>query len=623
LPTCEHCGLPRSGRGRYCCSGCAVAAAILAGGGEQRTRGLFLRFGLAAFFSANVMLLTLLLYSGVEIPPAVMTLIRTLLLGLSLPVFAMLAPPYFRGLAADARRLRFSMDSLIAGGAGAAFLVSAAAVIHNSGEVYFDTACMVLLLVTLGRYLEAHAHTSSRRAVRELMELAPRREAHPGDRVRVLPGERIPVDGLVVSGLAAVDQSPLTGESLPVERGPGDTVYAGSLCLNAGLEIECTAGETLVERMIRSVEEAQSLRSPRERLADRLAAVLVPVTVLLAVVAAASGRLMDGLAVLVVACPCALGVALPMINVIAIGVAARRGILVRSAEALERLAEVRTVVFDKTGTLTTGRIRVIGEVPPEARAAAAGSTHPVARAVAAGASGPVPAARRIEELPGRGLRAELEDGRTVLLGQPRWVAAQVQSPPPVSGALWCAAQGRLLAELELEDPVLPEAREVTAELRRAGYGLVLLSGDRASAVARTAALLEIGESYGEMLPEEKAARVRALPRAAMVGDGINDAPALAAAEVGIAVHGGTDVGREIAQVVFLSPGLRQLPWLLNLARITRRMGRQNLGWALSYNAIALSLAAAGLLRPLWAAALMLASSLFVVTNTLRFPRRLS
>lgn len=669
---CAHCGLPARGSGRaseapvFCCSGCAVAAAVIGAarrGDAGAPRALLLRLGLAAFFGSNVMLLTLFLYSGTGAPPAALAFIKVLLAGASVAVFVLLGPPYVAGLARDVRRLRFSMDSLIALGAGAALAYSCAAVVRGRGEVYFDTASMVLLLVTAGRLFEAHAHVSGRRALVELLGMQPpaarvlRGEAwvtvdatavRPGDRIQVAAGERIPADGRIARGAAAIDESMMTGEAVPAERSEGERVRAGCLCLNGALEIdvEAGAGGTMLARIVRSVEEAQQERGSLEGAADRVSAALTPLTLLLAAGTGAWwwGRgvetaLMNSLSVLVVACPCALGIAIPMVNVVALGAAARRGILVRSVEALELLAGVDGFVFDKTGTVTSGRVAVKSvtavrgserEVLAAAAAAAAGSRHPVSRAIeeAAARAGIRPGpARRVEELPGRGVRAETEGGGLVLLGQPRWVAGETGGAAPVGAAVVCALDGEVVGGFGLEDPVTGEAREAARRLREAGLEVGLLSGDREEAVREAAGALGAAWAEGGLLPEDKAARIRALVaagrRVAMVGDGINDAPALAAATVGIAASGGADVARETAQVVMLEPGLGRVADAWRLALLTRRMGRQNLAWALGYNSLALAAAAAGYLQPLWAAALMLASSVAVVTNALRLPARLA
>jgi heavy metal translocating P-type ATPase len=531
---------------------------------------------------------------------------------------------------------------------------------------------MVLLLVTAGRLLEAHARRRGRRAVRELMELSPtlariRRAGawvpvdaatvNAGDWIQVLAGERIPVDGMIQRGASAIDESMLTGEPVPAERAPGDRVSAGSLVVDGTIEVRCTqpVDSSMVARIVSSVEHALEHRSHIERLADRAAAVLVPATVALAclVTIAWWGRgaeraWMAGLSVLVVACPCALGIAVPLVNTMAIGAAARSGILVRSAAALERLAHIDIVAFDKTGTLTEGQLRVAGilPVPPLderallvlAAAAAEDSLHPVSRAIAryARAAGvTIPSRNKVTVLAGRGVEATLASGCRVTLGQPAWVERGVERIPEgwrvaldaaaaaSNGVVYCAADGKLAGALLLEDSIAPDARAAVAACASLGLRTILLSGDRPAAVAHVAASLGIDDHEGGLSPEDKAARIQALQQnghaVAMAGDGINDATALAAAQVGIAVAGGTDVAREVAEVVFLDTGLHRLAWLLELARRARRVAIRNLLWTAGYNAIALAAAAAGWLTPVLAAALMLVSSLFVIGSSLRLP----
>jgi heavy metal translocating P-type ATPase len=620
----------------------------------RQSRGLLLRLGLAAFFSANVMVLSLFLYSG-EASPLAARLVDGLLLVLSVPVFVLLAPPFLAGMARDLRRRRPSTDSLIAIGTAAAFVYSVISYFRGSAAVYFDTATMVLMLVTVGRLLESNARLRGRRAVEQLIALQPpaarvwrddgwreiaAAEVRSGELVQVLAGERIPVDGRIARGASAVDESMLTGEPLAAEKEEGGAVHAGSLCLDGALQIETSgdSSQTLIARIVASVEEAQKLRSPLERMADKAAAAFVPAVVVLAAIVAVTTAWLNGLAVLVVACPCAMGIAVPLANVLALAAAARRGVLVRSSEALERLALTDTLVFDKTGTLTRGEVEVkyVAPVPGEddrtvlaaAATAAADSRHPVSRAVSrrAAESGVEPwPRRRVEVMPGRGVQVESEGGSLFVLGQPRWVASRVGSVPPnwlaEGGCVWCAVDGRFMGALLLDDPVSDEARECVAACRRLGLRLCIMSGDGQRPVAEAAAVLNIPFAEGGLLPEDKARRIRELRAAgakvAMAGDGINDAPALAAADTGIAVSNGTEVAREVAEVVFLEGGLWRLPELIQLARRTRRIARENLGWAFLYNTVAVAFAAAGMLRPILAAVLMHASSLLVTANSLR------
>ncbi len=668
---CSHCGIPFRVRSErvagpaFCCAGCAVAATLLAGtpGEPGHARKGLVRLGLAAFFAADIMVLTLFLYSvgpsDRSTPIAAVALVRALLLCFSIPVFVLLAPPFLNGMMRDLRRARLSMDSLISLGSGAAFGFSCASVVRGSGEVYFDTAAMVLLFVTAGRLIEAHARVRGRDGLRLLLEAqvakarvlrngawtaVDSREVQPGETIRVLAGERIPVDGVIREGSASVNASPVTGEAVPSGKMPGDPVFAGSVCLDGMLEVSCTAasGDSLLARIVAAVEQARMAPARSERLADRMAAVLTPATLALAAAALAvhwhagvEHAVLTGLSVLVVACPCALGIAVPLVYVMALSGAARRGVLIRSAEAWEQLAGIDTIAFDKTGTLTTGAIGVTRVVPLDgstteqviaaAAAAAQCSTHPVARAasrLAAGAPEPVSSA---EELPGRGVRVRTRGGRTILLGQPRWVAAETGEPEPAvageGGVALCAAQGRIAGALVLGDAPAPGVLQAVAECRALGLHMAVLSGDRETAVREIAAGFGIAEARGGLFPEEKARRIREMQRAgrriAMLGDGINDAPAMAAADVGVAVSNGVDVAREVAQVALVSGGAARIPELLRAARSTRRAARANFVCTILYNSAALSMAAAGWLRPLWAAALMLLSSILVVFHSMR------
>ncbi len=659
---------PDAARPAYCCAGCAVAAALLPpAGGENAprlTRSLMLRLGLAAFFAGNAMILSLFLYSlgrDDATPAYALLLVRGLLFVFSLPVFVLLAPAFLRGMMADLRRGRASMDSLIALGAGTAFGYSCFFVWRGAGPLYFDTACMVLLFVTAGRLIEANAHVRGRTALRELAAalvpearvdragawtMVPSAEVRLGERVRIVAGERIPVDGAVTAGAASVDESTITGEALPAARAPGDSVFAGSLCLDGWLEAECRAacGESLISRIIDAVEQAQLQPAKAQRVADRWAAALTPLTLLLAIGAAAwhwpqgaAHAAWIGLSVLVVACPCALGIAIPLVHATALAAAARRGILIRSGEALERLAEIAVAAFDKTGTLTTGEIEAVRFVPLngfselralEAAALAASCTaHPAARAVRRLAPAAMESPVSAREFPGRGVRVERVGGGSVLLGQPRWVAAESGKPAPTlafdAGALVCAVDGELAGAFELRDFPAPAAAETVARCRAMGIRVAILSGDRRAAVRRVAGELGIEDARGELLPEEKAGALRELRAAhgpvAMVGDGINDAPALAAADTGIAVSSASALARETAEVVLLSGDVRGVADAFELARWTRRAARINFMCAISYNLVALALAAAGLLQPAWAAALMLLNSVFTVFRACRTP----
>jgi Cu+-exporting ATPase len=488
-----------------------------------------------------------------------------------------------------------------------------------------------------------------------------------GDLVRIRPGERIPVDGVVVEGSSAVDESMLTGESLPVDKGPGAQVAAGTVNRTGTFVFRATAvgRDTTLARIIRLVEEAQGSRAPIQRLADRVAAVFVPIVLVVAAVTFLGWltlgpeprlalALTTAVAVLVIACPCAMGLATPTAIMVATGRGAELGVLIRSAAALEVLHRVDTVVFDKTGTLTVGRPEVTAVVPAAgvgedevlalAAAAEQASEHPLGEAVVRCAKErgvALPPLEAFTTVPGQGVDALTAEGRillgnrilmdargvdvTALDAEARALQAEGQT------VMYLAFAGRLLGLLAAADVLKPEAAETVAALRARGLAVVMLTGDHrrtAEAVARRAG---IGEILAEVLPEDKAAQVRRLReaghRVAMVGDGINDAPALAAADVGIAMGSGTDVAMDAADVTLMRGDLRGVVAALELSRRTIRIIKENLVWAFGYNVVLIPVAAGALypvagvlLSPILAGAAMAFSSVSVVSNSLRLKR---
>lgn len=558
-------------------------------------------------------------------------------------------------------------------------------------HLYFEAAAVVITLVRLGKWLEARAKRRTTAAIRALQALRPeqahllpdgvRREALqdvpvaellPGDRVLVRPGERIPADGIVERGRTQVDESMLTGEPLPVAKGEGDAVTGGSLNGEGPIEVRVTAAgaRSVLQRIIALVQDAQAGKAPVQRLVDRVAAVFVPVVVLVAVATAvlwmtvggadAERAVLHAVAVLVIACPCALGLATPTAIMAGTGAAARHGILVKDAEALEVAQRVRTVAFDKTGTLTVGHPRLVACVPAPGvdegaalRAAAAlqvGSSHPLAKAVLAAVGDAVPAAATdARTVPGRGVQGRVE-GVGLALGSPAWMA-ELGCPlqpeaalPPGWGPAIAAQQAagatlavlawlqdgawRPLALLAFADEPKPGAAGAIAALRARGLAVVMISGDQRAAAEAMARRLDLrpedGEVQAEVLPADKAAVVRALQgrggAVAMVGDGINDAPALAAADVGIAMGSGTDVAMHAAGITLLRGDPALVPAALDISSRTVRKIRQNLFWAFVYNVAGIPLAALGVLDPVFAGAAMAASSVSVVSNALWLTR---
>ena len=690
---CDYCGLPlaeswwkrraehKQGQ-QYCCLGCRFAANVAQERGPQGEANWTLaRLGLCIFLAINVMMFTMVLwtddvYVG-DAPNAASALagpladvLRYLCLLASLPVLYLLGGPLAAGAWQGLREGRPSTDLLLLLGVIAAYVYSTVSVLRGEGHVYFEVGCLVLVLVTLGRWLEATGKlrtTSALDALEKLLpekvrrvvdgreSLVPLHDIGVGDVLRVAAGERIPTDGVIERGTAHLDEQLLTGESSALVKEPGDAVFGGTLDVDSDLLVRVTAApqQGTLQRLIDAVTQARREKGRYQRLADRLAAWFTPLVMAVAIAAAvAHGArsgfehgLLTGLAVVLIACPCALGLATPLAVWTALGEAARSQVLFVSGEALERLAGARAICFDKTGTLTTGEARlaeVIAADPQtgdEARrraAALAGrSSHPLARSLAAAVSQDIERSVLVNTHPGRGLSAEI-DGDAVVLGSPRWMEelhlgtsedlhASIERLHAEGRSLTCIGwNGRVKGVFAFDEQVRPEAREALAACRAAGLHATVLTGDLP---ARAAAL---GEDLGvqvepKLLPDDKVAAIARIRAAwgptVMVGDGINDAPALAAADVGMALGCGADVSRESADVCLLGNDLRRIAWSIELARRTVRVIRQNLFWALAYNVLGVGLAAAGWLNPIWAAVAMTASSAFVITNSLRLNSR--
>ena len=626
-------------------------------------------------------------------------------LALTTPVQFWVGWTFHQGFLRDLRYRSASMSTLVSIGTSAAFFESLAVTLWphafagHAVTTYYDVSAVVITLVVLGRWLETRARGRTSEAIRRLVTLAPRtarvirggRESDVatadvvvGDFVRIRPGERTPVDGVVTEGASTVDESMLTGESLPVEKAPGSKVFAGTINRTGSFVFRATrvGAETTLARIITLVAEAQGSRAPIQRLADRVAAVFVPIVLALAALTfvvwwlvgpepAGLFALTNAVAVLVIACPCAMGLATPTAIMVATGRGAEEGVLIRSAAALERLYRVDTVVFDKTGTLTVGKpvvtdvvavasstvVRAAGstaEASPDmvsadevlalAAAAEQGSEHPLAEAIVASAKErglALPPIAEFVTVPGQGVDAMAVDGR-VLLGNRALMDARgidVAALAPRAEAL--AAEGKTVVYLAFAgqgfglvaaaDTLKPEARAVVARLKMLGLRLTMLTGDHrltAEAIARQAGVDVV---LAEVLPEDKAREIQRLQgegrRVAMVGDGINDAPALAQADVGIALGSGTDVAIEAADVTLMRGDLWGVVVAVELSRRTIRIVKENLVWAFGYNVVLIPVAA-GALYPLWgvllspilAGAAMAFSSVSVVTNSLRLRR---
>lgn len=686
---CAFCGLPlpasfsfganaAAGEIEYCCSGCRTVASVAE---SERERGAaangLLRLGLAIFFTMNVMVFTMALWSqDVYSDPSFDTPLAESLRGVfrwaallfALPVLYLLDRPIAVGVWQSLRRAAITTDLLILLGVTAAYGYSVVSVLRGSGHVYFEVSAMVLVFVSLGRWLEAKGKRRTGESLDALARLlpetvrrqmpqgkfveTPRGEIHTGDVVRVLPGERFAVDGRIIAGQASVDQQLVTGESRAAAKGVDDLVFSGTLNLDGDLRIEVTAadGSETVSRILKLVRAARSARGRHERLADRIAVWFVPAVCAIAMVAGwQQGQLagwdqgiMTALAVVLIACPCALGLATPLAVWTALGRAARVGVLFRSGLVLERLAHVQHACFDKTGTLTTGSpgaSELIVPVDKDRRHVlqvaahlAVGSTHPLSRSIAQfvrwGSEGlldlePV----SVETLPGRGLAGNLPGLGRVVLGSRRlmreegleWPESFTDDFSDDSQQVGVGWNGMVRGVFKFHEQLRPETGIALEECRQLGLDLRMLTGDEQGKVDAIVEQLNIS-AYSNQLPEEKASTLRSLANeggVAMVGDGLNDAPALATADVGVALGCGADVSRDAAGVCLLGDDLRRFPWAVALARQTVSVMKQNLFWAFAYNVAGIALAATGRLNPIWAALAMAASSILVVVNSLR------
>jgi Cu2+-exporting ATPase len=641
---------------------------------ERERRDKLLRWLVAGALGMQVMMLAEALYAGdwFGIEPGYAHLFRWVSLLLTVPILVFSARPFFAGAWRDLAARRVGMDVPVAAGLALAFLGSLQATLANGGAVYYDSVAMFVFLLLGARLLETVARARAAREQEGLVRAAPataRRldsegretvvptvELAVGERVRVLPGETMPADGVVVAGVSSLDESLLTGESRPVARRAGERVTGGAVNVESPLEIEVTAvgDETVLAGLLRLVESARGAKPELARLADRAARWFVAgVLVLAAAVGVVWWRLDAARAlpvvvsVLVVTCPCALALATPMAFAVAGGALARRGLLATRGHAIEGLAAARTVVFDKTGTLTEGRLRVVETVAAAGRTAGAvlaaaaalerGSEHPIARAIerAAGMAGvpPVPQIADVVAEPGRGLVGRVA-GERWAVGSPEFVRERLGAALPSGLASRCAegltpvvvaGESGVAGLLLLEDSLRPGAAELVAALRREGRRVALLSGDQEATAGRIAAAAGIADVEGGASPARKLERVRELAAAgapvAMVGDGVNDAAALGAAAVSVAMGNGAWLAAATADAVLLSGRLEDLAFAFVHAARTLRVVRQNLALALLYNLAAIPLAAAGVVPP-WAAALgMSASSALVVLNALRLRAR--
>jgi P-type Cu+ transporter len=697
-PICDYCKLPlpvswrRRGPGArtiesplYCCLGCRVAAAIVEEKSEYGVpRTMLMRLGLSIFFTMNVMAFTMALWTtdvyGVADAPSELSasfygLFRYLVLLFSLPVFLLLGLPLFKHAWSSLRSGVFSTDWLLALGVAAAFAFSFLAVLSGRGPIYFEVGCFILVMTTLGRWLEANGKLKAnaaldaiarllppqvRRIVNGVEDLIPLEQVQVNDLLRVLPGERFPADGYLVGQKGLVDEQMLTGESRPVLKEPGDRILGGTLNLDGDVRLDVieTPAKGTLARILELVRQARESKGRYQRLADRVASRFVPVVAVVVFVTFgahwAFGSLERGfwaaLAVALIACPCALGLAAPLAIWSALANAAGQGVLFRGGEVLERLAEIVAIRFDKTGTLTTGRAAVsnfvddssdsAGTILAKAAALASASIHSMSAAIGQFAAlRHIEMSREISDIrvqPGLGVTGILSPaGLSIILGSRRFAVEQklVIGPLLATEIQDAELRGLSLAVIGwgsrtrglfvFEEEWRPGAAAVLRQLVVEQLDVGVLTGDHAGRARVIANQLGVNVE-AELLPAQKVASIekakKTIGPVCMVGDGINDSPALAVSDVGIALGCGADVSRESASVCLIGDDLSRIPWCIELARRTRRVIQWNLLWAFGYNSVGVASAALGFLNPALAAFLMVASSALVTINSLRLGR---
>lgn len=592
---------------------------------------------------------------------------------LATPVQFYVGWPFLAEMMRRARRFTANMDTLIGIGTLSAYGYSTVA-LFVGGFLYFEVAAAIVALLALGRYFEARAKSRAGHALRALLELGAKQarvlrdgqellvdiaEVQVGELLRVRPGEKVPTDGEVVEGASSVDESMLTGESMPIDKQVGDRVAGATVNTSGVLTIRATAigADTALSQIVRLVQDAQRGKAPVQRLADRISAVFVPVVIVIALAtfawwAVIAGDPLAGLttavAVLIIACPCALGLATPIAIMVGTGRGAELGVLIKRIETLERTRHITTVVFDKTGTLTQGRMALTDiatakavdadELLHRAAAVEADSEHPIGQAIAFAAReqlGALSAVTAFEALAGEGVRANV-DGTTVWVGRRSLLTSQaltldeqleakaVEFEQAGRTAVFVAWDGATRGVLAVADQLKDNAAEVVAQLKSMGLTVAMLTGDNQRTATAIAAQVGIERVLAEVYPGDKRGEIERLQQAgevvAMVGDGVNDAPALVQADLGIAIGTGTDVAIESSDLTLLRGDLPGVPLAIQLSRRTYRIILQNLGWAFGYNIAAIPLAAVGLLNPMIAGAAMAFSSISVVLNALRLRR---
>jgi heavy metal translocating P-type ATPase len=681
---CDQCGIPYGKGGveknvdgnrlHFCCYGCSFTHAIVGEHGESGTASLFLiRLGFSALLSMNVMLFSWVFYAeqwhGWGIEPEAIPYVGMFLFVISTPVIFLVGYPFFRNGIRELMSRHLSMDSLIALGSLAAYGYSTYEVFTGGDDLYFDTATMIIVLVTFGRYIEATAKVRSTNAIQKLLDIVPdnvrlirngdeetvsSKEVPVGSCVRILPGEYVPLDGIIESGETSVNESILTGEPVPHSKAPGDEVFAGTVNIDGSIVVRTTtvSEETVHARIVRLMEEAQMTRSPLQKMVDRISGIFIPLVISIAIITFTAWliistfdrALMYALAVLVVACPCALGIGSPIAAAVAIGRSAANGILIKSTGVMERVGKTKIAVFDKTGTLTRGEFTVtdvyvcgvVEEFLSVISSLEYDSIHPLSKGILNHARAKLVKryqSRNMTNVPGKGIYGDVRiynDWKQVYVGSIEFLLGNDMELPDclktiignIDGTVVCGGwDGEIKGIIGLSDTLHESAHQAIQLLHQMNITTVLLSGDRVEIAERIGKQLGIGDIHGRFLPRDKIDHIRALREktkgVTMVGDGINDAPSLAAADTGITLASATDIAKENADIAILGHHLDKIPWIIKLSNKTRRIISWNLIWAFGYNSIALLFAAFGFLQPIIAAFAMILSSLLVIGNSMR------
>jgi Cu2+-exporting ATPase len=655
---------------------------------ENRKRDLLIRFGTASFFSMQLMLYSIALYAGYfqGIDEETKNIFHLISLVLTTPVVFYSGWPFINGAVRGLRNLHFNMDLLIMTGAGSAYLYSIYEM-FSGGKVYFDTAAMIITLILLGRYIEAGAKGRASQAITRLLSLSPKEarrivgangrspvhsqalrsferkmtiisSINVEDMIEVIPGEKIPLDGIVMEGSSEVDESMLTGESKPVSKSAGSDVFCGTQNLYGSFifKVNKTAGDTVLSQIIKTVEDAQARRAPVQTTADRVVGIFVPAILLLSFAtwmyrifhgSFTTDAVMNAVSVLVIACPCALGLATPLAILVGTAKGASKGILIKGGDVIEKSKNIGIIVLDKTGTLTEGRpvlssFKGIGISDMEALRLASSlerlSEHSIGKSlVSASKALELNEVTDFKAYPGRGIKGMI-NGKPALIGNrefmeshgidiasDRKLLSEIESSE-LSGAtvVYLSYEGNLAGIFSVSDTVRKEAADVIKMLKHKGLDVAMITGDNIKTAAAVAREAGIDSVKAQMSPVEKAEEIKRMQengrRVIMVGDGINDAPALVQADVGIAMGRATDIALESSDMVLIRNDLRLLPYAVNLSKKTFSVIRQNIFWAFFYNAVAIPLAVVGILHPIVAAGAMALSSLSVVGNSLRLQR---